>query len=412
MAISLAESLSVGLADILTRKVRSAVTVIGIILGVMSIMVVLAIVNGMNKSTLEWMGERGGLSKIEVHQNWAYDFSKGGDASFDLREINYIRQQVPEAAAFNPQTQLNPREMQYGELGYTCSLLGVFPDMVKVEDWPVKTGRFINKLDIDNHNNVVVLGSTTATELFSSRSPLGQYVTYTGNRLLVVGVMEPKFLQNQGGGESFGGENALEYMNQRAFVPLSTLLSKIDPNQRINSLSLQAADPESAKQLRRKVEDIVLDLKRGKRLFMVDSAQEQMEQMKRNSQIFSTIFVLIAVISLLVGGIVIMNIMLASVKERTREIGVRIAVGARRRDVFLQFLVQTVLITGLGGVLGIILGYGVLGGVGKYLKLQVIASAQMIWVALLVSVGVGLLFGTLPALRASTLDPVEALREE
>ncbi|HOZ00466.1 MAG TPA: ABC transporter permease [Candidatus Syntrophosphaera sp.] len=412
MAISLAESLSVGLADILTRKVRSAVTVIGIILGVMSIMVVLAIVNGMNKSTLEWMGERGGLSKIEVHQNWAYDFSKGGDASFDLREINYIRQQVPEAAAFNPQTQLNPREMQYGELGYTCSLLGVFPDMVKVEDWPVKTGRFINQLDIDNHNNVVVLGSTTATELFSSRSPLGQYVTYTGNRLLVVGVMEPKFLQNQGGGESFGGENALEYMNQRAFVPLSTLLSKIDPNQRINSLSLQAADPESAKQLRRKVEDIVLDLKRGKRLFMVDSAQEQMEQMKRNSQIFSTIFVLIAVISLLVGGIVIMNIMLASVKERTREIGVRIAVGARRRDVFLQFLVQTVLITGLGGVLGIILGYGVLGGVGKYLKLQVIASAQMIWVALLVSVGVGLLFGTLPALRASTLDPVEALREE
>ena len=412
MAISLAESLSVGLADILTRKVRSAVTVIGIILGVMSIMVVLAIVNGMNKSTLEWMGERGGLSKIEVHQNWAYDFSKGGDASFDLREIAQIRSLLPKVEAFNPQTQLQPQEMLYGELGYVCSMLGVYPDMEKVEDWQVEKGRFINDLDIDNHNNVVVLGSTTATELFSSRSPLGQYVTYTGNRLLVVGVMEPKFLHNQGGSESFGGENALEYMNQRAFVPLSTLLSKIDPNQRINSLSLQAADPESAKQLRRKVEDIVLDLKRGKRLFMVDSAQEQMEQMKRNSQIFSTIFVLIAVISLLVGGIVIMNIMLASVKERTREIGVRIAVGARRRDVFLQFLVQTVLITGLGGVLGIILGYGVLGGVGKYLKLQVIASAQMIWVALLVSVGVGLLFGTLPALRASTLDPVEALREE
>lgn len=411
MAISLAESLQVGLADILMRKVRSVVTIIGIILGVMSIMVVLAIVNGMNKSTLEWMGQRGGLTKIEVRQNWSYDFSKGGMASFSLREINQIRALVPEAAAFNPQTQLQPTEMLNGERGYVCSLLGVYPDMVKVDDWPVKSGRFINSLDIDNHNNVVVLASTTATELFSSRDPLGSYVSYGGLRLLVVGVMEAKFLQNQGGASSFG-DNALEYMNQRAFVPLSTLLSKIDPTQKINGFDLQADTPEDAKTLRKKVENIVLNLKQGKKIFSVESAQEQLEQMRKSTRIFTTIFFLIAVISLLVGGIVIMNIMLASIKERTREIGVRIAIGARQRDVFLQFLVQTVLITALGGVLGIILGYAILGGVGKYLQLQVLASAQMIWVALAVSIGVGLLFGVMPAVRASKLNPVEALREE
>jgi len=204
----------------------------------------------------------------------------------------------------------------------------------------------------------------------------------------------------------------LEYMNQRAFVPLSTLLSKIDPNQKVNSLSLQAASPEAAKELRKKVEDVVLNIKQGKKVFEVSAAQEQMDQMKQSSMIFSAIFVLIAVISLLVGGIVIMNITLASVKERTREIGVRIAVGARRRDIFAQFMVQTILITALGGVLGIILGFSILKAVGSYLDLQVIASVQMIWVALLVSVGVGLIFGISPAMRASKLDPVEALRED
>ncbi|MFO8145321.1 MAG: ABC transporter permease [Candidatus Syntrophosphaera sp.] len=411
MAISLSESLTVGLSDILTRKVRSIVTVIGIILGVMSIMVVLAIVNGMNKSTMDWMSERGGLTKITVHRNWAYDFSKGGEATFTQREVNSIRSLVPEAAAINAEIQLRPQEMTYGDAGYVCSVLGVYPDMVKVEDWDVEEGRFISNLDIENHTNVVALGSTTAKNLFFSRDPLGQYVTFAGQRLLVIGVMERKYMQSQGGGSAFT-DNPLEYMNQRAFVPLSTLTSKIDPIQKIGSLELEAKSPEEAKALRRKLEDIILNLKQGKKIFTVSSAQEQMEQMQQNTMIFTAIFFLIAVISLLVGGIVIMNIMLASIKERTREIGVRIAIGARRRDIFLQFLVQTILITALGGVLGIILGYAILGAVGSYLQIQVIASVQMIWVALLVSVGVGLIFGIAPAMRASKLNPVDALREE
>ena len=178
---------------------RSIVTIIGIILGVMSIMVVLAIVNGMNKTTLDWMGQRGGLNKVEVRQNWDWDLSRGGEPTFSLREIQQIRELLPPVEAFNPQTQLQPQEMLYGELGYVVSMLGVFPDMEKVEDWQVAKGRFINLLDIDNHNNVVVLGSTTAKELFSSRDPLGQYVGFAGQKLLVVGVMEEKYMKAQGG---------------------------------------------------------------------------------------------------------------------------------------------------------------------------------------------------------------------
>jgi len=190
------------------------------------------------------------------------------------------------------------------------------------------------------------------------------------------------------------------------------MLSKIDPTQTVSSIEIKTLDSEGVKELRKQVEAIVLNLKAGKRLFSVSSAQEEMQQMQANMKIFSAIFMLIAVISLLVGGIVIMNIMLASVRERTREIGVRMAIGARGWDILLQFLVQTVLITSLGGVLGILFGWSILGLVGDYLQMTVKASGSMIWVALMVSIGVGLLFGIAPAYRASRLDPVTALREE
>ncbi|MEF3695459.1 MAG: ABC transporter permease [Candidatus Cloacimonadota bacterium] len=426
MAISLSESLHIGFADIWTRKVRSIVTIIGIVLGVMSIMVVLAIVNGMNKSTMKWMNERGGLTRIDVERNWSYDFSKGGKAEFSLREINYLREQVPELAAFNSTISKGNLELGRGENKSWADLQGVMPDMILVEDWLPEKGRFIKELDIQENNDVVVLGSTIAREIFGSRNPLGQLVTLSAETVSpdasgmlqsgmkafqfeVIGVMKERQMDSMGG--PFQG-NMLEYLNKRAFIPLSTMINKVDPNQQISSLELKAKDTESAGALRRKVEELVLNLKGGKRLFSVVSANEQMQQMKQNSMIFSVIFVMIAVISLLVGGIVIMNIMLASIKERTREIGVRLAIGARRRDIFTQFLVQTVLITGLGGVFGVLAGYSILGMVGKYLGVEVAASAQMIWIALFVSVGVGLIFGILPAVRASNLDPVLALREE
>jgi len=377
---------------------------------VMCIMVVLAIVNGMNASTIDWMQQRGGLNKIEIQRNWQYDFSRGGDASFTMREVDYLRSQLPPVEAFNPQVQLRDAELKNGEFAFGGSVTGVYPDMQKVEDWPLSKGRFINLDDIQQHQGVIVLGSTVAAELFGNRDPLGRYLVLKGQKLMVIGVLSPKYWKNQG--STTFGDNALEYMNRRAFIPLSTMLSKIDPTQKVGSVEIKTKDGSDVKELRQQVEAIVLNLKAGKRLFRVSSAQEEMQQMQSNMKIFSAIFMLIAVISLLVGGIVIMNIMLASVRERTREIGVRMAIGARGWDILLQFLVQTVLITSMGGILGILCGWGILDMVGNYLQLTVKASPNMIWISLLVSIGVGLLFGIAPAYRASRLDPVTALREE
>ncbi len=409
MAISLRESLFIGLADMWTRKIRSLVTVVGIILGVMSIMVVLAIVNEMNRSTLEWMTERGGINKIEVHFNWGNDKSDWSKANFTLNELKYIRSQIPEAAAFTPMISDRESALTKGELYYRSTISGVYPDLPKVEEWQVAKGRFINYFDLDNNNNVIVLGSTVARELFGSKEPVGDYVYAEGQAFKVIGVMATKSYVKPGT-ENFG--NFLEYMNKRAFIPLSTMIHKVSPSQKIDRINVRAASPEEALKLQSKLESIILNMKEGKRLFEVSSAKEMMDEMKKNSQVFTAIFILIAVVSLLVGGIVIMNIMLASVQERTREIGVRLAVGARRLDIFIQFMIQTMLITSLGGVIGIILGYAILDLVGKYLIMQLSASLQMVYVALLVSVGVGFIFGIMPAVRASNLNPVTALRNE
>jgi putative ABC transport system permease protein len=409
MAISLRESVEIGLADIMTRKVRTGVTVLGIILGVMSIMVVLAIVNGMNKSTLRWMEERGGLNKIEVRPNWEMDFINWNQASFTFNELKLIRSLIPEARAFNPQIAANRYPVQKGEISYETQVRGVYPDMTITDEWEVQTGRFINYYDINNYNNVIVLGSTAAKELFGNKNPIGENVVVQNNVLKVIGIMQTKYLKMQGG---WGGDNALEYMNRQVFVPLTTMFKKTTLDQVVSNIEVKANSPEEAVLLRAKLQTIILNLKQGKKLFEVSSAKEQMDEMKQNAAIFTTIFVMIAVISLLVGGIVIMNIMLASVRERTREIGVRIAIGARRIDIFIQFMVQTILITSLGGVAGIILGYSILSLVGKYLSMELVASLSMIYAAVFVSVGVGLLFGIMPAIRASNLDPVTALRNE
>lgn len=392
------------------RKVRSSVTILGIVLGVMSIMVVLAILAGMNESTLDWMQERGGLSKVTVSQNWQYDFRFGGKAEFSLNELRQLQAMIPEVQAFNPSIVSWDAQTRYGDQYYNSACIGVYPDMQAVENWYPQRGRFINAIDIRENNNVIVLGSGAATKLFGRQDPIGKSLMVNDQMMQVIGIMSEKYWKNPGGG--MWGENALDYMNQRNYIPLSTMLNKVSPGSKIQEVEIIAQNPEAALALQQKLKPIVLQLKDGKKVFRVNSAKQDMQDMKRSAQIFSAVFIMIAAISLLVGGIVIMNIMLASIKERTREIGVRLAIGARRIDIFVQFMVQTVLITALGGVFGIILGFAILNVVSSYLQMPMVANIKMIFTALAVSVGIGLVFGVAPAVKAGNLDPVIALREE
>ena len=408
MAISLKENIIVGFSDFWSRKVRSIITVMGIVLGTMSIIVVLALVKGINNQTMKWMMERGGLSKITVSRNWQYDKPDYVRNYFTWKELELIRSLIPEAKYFNPQ-QRNWTRHSYEDKEYRTSIHGVLPDFSKIEEWDVQEGRFISTFDIDQSNDVIVIGTTVKEELFGNKNAVGEVITVNERRLEVIGIMAFRYMKNSG---AIGNDNAFSYLNRRTFVPLTTMINKGTGRDNISSFTLKAMDAESAPALREKLNNIILNLRRGLPVFEVESAKEEAEEMAKNQKMFQTIFYVISVISLLVGAIVIANIMLATIQERTREIGIRLTVGARRRDIFIQFLVQTILVTTIGGILGIILGLSILNLVSNFLGIELIAGIAMIFIALMVSAGVGLISGIVPAIIASKLDPVEALRYE
>lgn len=408
MAISLRESITVGFSDFWSRKIRSLVTIVGIILGTMSIIVVLALMKGINEQTIAWMMERGGLSKISVYRNWTYDNPLNLNTNFTWREIDLIRSLIPEAKYFSAQER-SWAQFKYRAKDYRSSVWGVTPDFTKIEEWDVESGRFINEFDMRQANDVIVIGTEIRSELFGSKDPIGEFISLQNRRLQVIGVMRHRYLKNN---NMIGGENSLAYLNRRAYIPISTMIHKGSGEDAIGGFTVKAADVESTPELKEKLESIILNLRMGKPVFRVESAQEEAEKMAESQKSFQTIFFLISTISLFVGGIVIANIMLATIQERTREIGIRITVGARRRDIFLQFLVQTVLVTLIGGIMGVIFGLSILDVVSRFIKIDLIAGIEMIIIALVVSAGVGLLAGIIPAIVASKLNPVEALRYE
>lgn len=408
MAISLKENIIIGFSDFWSRKIRSIITIVGIVLGTMSIIVVLALVKGINTQTMKWMLERGGLSKITVRRNWQYENPEHVKTYFIWKELKLIRSLIPEAKYFNPQQRHWVRH-SFEDNEYQASIRGVLPDYSKIEEWDVQEGRFISSFDIEQSNDVIVIGTKIKEELFGNRKAIGEVITVHDRRLKVIGIMAFRYMKNNG---AFGNDNAFSYLNRRSFTPLTTMINKGSGNDNISSFTLKAKDVESAPALREKLNNIILNLRRGYPVFEVESAKEQAEEMAQNQKMFQTIFYVISVISLLVGAIVIANIMLATIQERTREIGIRITVGARRRDIFLQFLVQTVLVTTIGGIMGIVVGLSLLDVVSKFIEIELIAGIEMIFIALLVSAGVGLVSGIVPAIIASKLDPVEALRYE
>ena len=408
MAISLKESIQVGLSDFWSRKIRSLVTVLGIVLGTMSVIVVLAMVNGINKQTLSWMMERGGLAKVTVHRNWEYDGDGNERDYFTLKELFHIRELVPEALYFNPQMSDWGR-ITYKDKYYHNRIQGIVPDFQFIEEWTADQGRFISEFDIEQNNDVIVIGSSIKNELFANNNPMGEYVTFHNRRLKIIGVMKHRYLKNN---FNVGNENSLDYLNRRSFIPITTMVNKVTGKDHIRSLALKAESPEAAPALADKLENILLNIRHGENVFNIESAQEEAQEIEKNAQTFRIVFFLISIISLLVAGIVIINIMLATIQERTREIGIRLAVGARRFDLFIQFLVQTILVTFIGGVIGVGAGFSVLNIVSKYLEFQLIAYPGMIIAALGVSVGVGFLSGIIPAIKAANLNPVNALRYE
>jgi len=407
--MSIFYNVRLGIVDMLHNIGRTLITMLGIILGTMSVIAVLAIVNGGREQSLKWLEERGGVLKLSIHPKWTFDLEKRDEVAqkkLTLKDMRLIRQYFPDLQYFSPIITKRLR-LKYKDNVFNCRLSGVYPEYQNAENFFVEKGRFISEFDIEEANKVVVLGTKAKEALFLNEPALGKSITIGNTNFTVVGIMENK--------EMFMGgwaHNAFEWMNRQAFVPLNTVVKKLYGEEPLNSIDFQVTSSELVKPTQERLSKFLLALRNEEEIFEVRANSDRLADIEKQSSQSQLIFLLIGGISLIVGGIVITNVILASVKERLREIGVRMAVGAKRKDILVQFLVQTIMVSLIGGLIGIIIGLLLLNTLGNFLQSPTAANLQMIIIALVLSIGIGLIAGIFPAINASHSDPIKILRYE
>ncbi len=408
MNLNLTQNMGIALRALSANKLRSALTMLGIVIGVASVVALLAIGAGAQAAITQQI-ESIGSNLIVVIAGSQNNVAVAGDAPARLT-LNDARQLdgLPGVAAVAPVYQATMR-VTYRGRQVNVPLTGVTPEFAEVHPDLIDKGRFVTTSDQNNRARVVMLGSQAATDLFGAVNPVGQSVRINGVLFKVVGVLKP---QGVGG---FGNANATSY------APLETVYARlaraaIGNDRIVSTIQVSAA---GADRVDPALNQITQALRRSHRLkpgedddFSVISQTDILSAATTITGVLTVFLGAIAAISLLVGGIGIMNIMLVSVTERTREIGLRKAVGARRRDILYQFLVETVTLSLIGGMLGIAFGSAIAFLVNLSGVLTTVVSIESILLAFGFSAAVGVFFGLYPAGRAASLRPIEALRYE
>ncbi|MFQ5816376.1 MAG: ABC transporter permease [Terriglobia bacterium] len=414
----LLEAVGLAFAGIRRHKLRSALTVLGIVIGVSAVIGISSVILGLNRNVMMVIDDLGSNIIFVYRFNWA-TLGRPSSEALTRPELTYedgmAVGELPRVVAVAPGLRLfNP---QFGEgAGVVRSrteeaknviLEGDPPLAQRVFNIPIAEGRWINEVDEQHRRMVVVLGYDTADTLFPLGSWVGREVRIEGQLFSVIGVMERRK-------QAFGaGKNPEDNI---AILPLSTF-RKLHPEYKDYLLSVKVDSPESLPVVIDGIRDL---LRRRRRLppnkpdnFAIFTQDAFTELWKQISGGFFILMFAVSSVGLLVGGVGVMNIMLVSVTERTREIGIRKAVGARRRHILWQFVVEAMTLTGVGGVLGILLGAGISVVVNR-LPIGLPATLSAFWVScgFVVSVSVGLVFGIYPAWKAAQLDPVVALRYE
>jgi len=410
--MTLRESVLDGLAEIRARKMRTFLQTLGVILGVASLVAVMGLVDAGRREALKFFSEVGGLTKLLVINRppreevlSARQLSSAGltwdDARAIKREAPHVTQVDPLASAWLP--------VRHGDYHQSQDITGATPDFTGVYKFYPARGRFLIDDDIASQARVCVLGDTAARRYFGNEDPLGK-ILYVGDvGFDVVGVMKRKeFYFNE------GSDNALEWMNRMTIVPLTAVYSRFtgDADKRVAYVNVLVDKVENNHRTSEAIEGILSRRHGGITDFEVWNRQEMLNRMREQSQMYNILFLATGIVSLVVGGIVIMNIMLASYRERIREVGIRKAVGARPRDIALQFLVESLLVTSIGGAVGLPAGIGFAKGITALLDRPAVITPWMAVISVGACAATGLFFGLYPAVKAARLNPVEALRYE
>ncbi|HIZ29263.1 MAG TPA: ABC transporter permease [Candidatus Adamsella sp.] len=389
---------------------RSILTSLGIIIGVSSVIIMLAIGMGAQRSMAENMAKMGSNLLMVVSgstTSGGIRMGAGSKQTLTYSDALDIQKKCPSVLAVAPYLS-GTKQVVFGNQNWSTGIQGTTPNVMIVRDWGVEYGRSFSEEDVSNSTKVCLLGQTVAENLFGDLDPVGKTVRIEGMPFTVVGVLESK-------GQSGMGQD----QDDTIMIPITTAQKKligVDFPGMVRHIMVKAVDEDAVYTAQEEIEELLRTRHRlGSKQeddFTIRNLTQMMETAKESAKIMAILLGSIASVSLLVGGIGIMNIMLVSVTERTKEIGIRMAIGAKASDIRIQFLLESLLLSLMGGTVGVVLGILLAKIVEVFFDLPVYIA----WWSLLLSFGfsgiVGVTFGYYPAYRASLLDPIEALRYE
>ncbi len=389
--MSIKQSFILAVKSLSSSKMRSLLTMLGIIIGVASVIVLVSLVNGL-KSEMVDMFQSMGTNLISVNIT-----GRGGNRTVSVSDIMELAEENADLISLISPSVTTSVTLKNDTKSLTTTCTGtneMYPDIKKLN---VDQGRYIEYVEVEKRQKVCVVGTYTASELFGTKAAVGKTLKINGETYSVIGVLEETADSEEG-----SSDDAI-------YIPY-TLATSISWMRGVNSYVLSARSEDTVDGAMDKLESYFLSIFGSTDYFNIMSQQEMMDQMDEMTGMMTSVLVGIAGISLLVGGIGIMNIMLVSVTERTREIGIRKSLGAAPWDIMSQFVVEAATTSACGGIIGIVFGIAAAYAAGKIMDMSVKPSFGAVAVAFGVSVGIGIIFGYFPAKKASRLSPIEALR--
>ena len=389
------------------NKMRTLLTMLGIIIGVSAVIALVSVGMGVKDSVTSSIASLG--SNMLIVSPGASDRGGPRGAAGSMQTLKYddakaIKEKIRNIDYVSP-TVSSAYQVVYGNQNWNTTVQGVTPEFLYIRSLTVGYGSFITENDLNKRERVAVIGTTVAANLFGEENPVGKNIRIKNQPFKVMGLIESK-------GQSTMGQD----QDDTVYIPLTTAMERMQGVTYVQSINIQVSDQEAMDEVQGDIENLLRQrhhIQSGSDDdFTVNNLTSFMEVMETNTSMMTLMLGCIAGISLLVGGIGIMNIMMVSVTERTREIGIRKALGATYGDIMMQFMIESMVIGIVGGLIGIALGIGASKLIGQVGDFSTVITLIPVIVSFLFSMGIGLFFGIYPARKAAKLDPIEALRYE
>jgi putative ABC transport system permease protein len=400
-------TLRIALMALLRNKMRTFLTMLGIIIGVGAVIAMISIGTGA-RAQLEQQIASLGQNVIMVFsgnfRRGGVSTGMGGAGTLELSDVRAIADEIPGVVAVSPEVRA-AAQLIAGNQNWNAQVTGVGQEYLQIRNWPLQSGTMFGDTEVRTAAKVAILGSTVARELFGDGDPVGEIIRIRNIPFVVMGLLSTK-------GTSMRGDD----QDDVVLVPYTSAMKRLTGATTIRGMLIQTTTPEIMPAAQQEITDL---LRQRHRIpegvdddFTIRTQAEITEFATSTSRIMTVLLGAIASVSLVVGGIGIMNIMLVSVTERTREIGIRMSVGAKARDILFQFLIEAIVLSALGGLIGIALGVGTSTFLARQMNWPTLTPLDAVVVAFLFSAAIGIFFGFYPARKAARLDPIESLRYE